>query len=310
MKKIGICIPTYKKKEWLLSLLKSISNQRVKNGDKYIITIFIVDNDEKGSAKEILTIIEKEYPYAIKYEIECRVGIPFVRNRLVSMTIKEDIIIFVDDDEEVSEDWLYEMIKCYEEAISDVVTGPVLGKISDNAPVWARNGKFYDSDRYDDKKEINYFYTNNTLINRRILDEISNPFDESMALSGGTDLLLSMKLKELGYRYVWCDKAIVYEEIPKDRLTLSWYFKRRYRIGNALIYCRYNLNKKISYHIEYLKVIKLILLSIIVFISGVLYGSHKYVKGIGYLCQALGSISALFFDVKYNEYSRDKYRTK
>lgn len=308
MKKIGICIPTYKKKEWLLRLLKSISNQQVRNTDMYYITIYIADNEKNGSDSQINKLVNENYPFKIIYTIENRIGIPFVRNRLIDLTKDQDIIIFIDDDEEVSVNWLYELLKCYEENNCDVVAGPVLGKLTENAPAWAKKGNFFSSDRYPDNTEIQFFYTNNTLINRRIFDDIINPFEESMAMSGGTDTLLSMKMKKMGYRYIWCDKALVYEVIPKERTRLSWYLKRRYRIGNALIHCQYNMNVKVNKIDEFYKVIKLLILSFSVFISGIIYGAHKFVKGMGYFSQSLGSLSALFLKIQYNEYSPKKYR--
>lgn len=308
MLKIGICIATYKRIEGLSCLLRSISRQEIAANTAYDIKVYIVDNDKNGTALEVVKKIESDYPYNIIYAIEERSGIPYVRNRLVSLTAKEDLIIFIDDDEEADIKWLEELLKCYSENKYDVVTGPVIGKIGTNAPEWAKKGNFYNSDRYPDRSEVNVFYTNNTLINRRALDKIIMPFEESMALSGGTDMLLSMKMKVLGRRYIWCDTALVYEEIPQERLKMTWYIKRRYRIGNASVYCEYNLNKKINYINEYLKVIKIFIMSVLVFLSGILYGKHKYVKGIGYLSQAMGAMSALLFNKMYNEYGRKDYR--
>src|SRR5680860_569217 len=108
---VGICIPTFKRPEGLLKLLKSIGKQVFKKVEQPSISVFVADNDAAASSREIVERLACSYPFPLHYEAEERRGIPFVRNRLVSMTRGYDLIAFVDDDEEVIASWLDEL--CY-----------------------------------------------------------------------------------------------------------------------------------------------------------------------------------------------------
>lgn len=311
-RRIGICIATYKNKKGLIRLLYSIGQQQFKKDSRYKvqnenIIVFIVDNDPDVSAKNIVKKIQDNYPYKIQYDIEEKQGIPYVRNKLVDISKDCDIIIFVDDDEEVSKTWIDEMLFMYEKTGVGVIAGPVFAKYENIPPKWAEKIKFYSSGYIKSGSYVNMFYTNNTMINRRILDIYEKPFEEGMSHSGGTDSLLAMKVLKEGEQCVWCNEAIVYEYIQEKRMTILWYLRRRYRIGNAQVYCEYYMNIRK----EKIKVIitsmNLIMLSIVVFISSIWYGSCKIIKAAGYFAQSIGMLAGVF-NIQYNEYGRRDYR--
>lgn len=307
MKSIGICIPSFKNPDGLAQLLNSICCLSFSKGEQPDISVFVADNDAAGSARHSVKNIRGQFPFPLHYEVEKRQGIPFVRNRLVSMSKSCDLIAFVDDDEEVIPEWLDELLYIYEKCDAQIVTGPVIGRLPENAPKWATRGKFYESPRVDTGAVMDTFYTNNTLLERKLLDDFKKPFEETMAFCGGTDELLARQVLGAGATCVWCQEAEVFEDVPLRRVTLSWYFRRRYRIGNTSTYHNRFLADRFSTAKESRRALKMLGLSIVVCLSSVLRGPQKLVRGAGYFSYALGIVGALL-NRQVNEYGRTDYR--
>lgn len=303
---LAICIATYRRPDGLDKLLRSLKMLRFEKVGAPKIDVFVVDNDVSCSARSVVEDSKGWLPFPIHYEIERSAGIPFARNRLVSLTAGFDLISFVDDDEEVSPQWLDELLTAHMYYDAQVVTGPVLGRYESSPPNWAIKGKFYESSRHSTGTLMNTFFTNNVIIERRLLDAFDKPFEESMAHCGGTDSLLAMRIIGNGANCVWCDDAIVYEHVPASRLTLAWYFRRRFRVGNASVYCDIYAGRRKNLWRILLRSLWLVILSAAVCITSAWRGSYKIVKGLGYLCQAAGIIAATF-NVKFNEYGRTDY---
>jgi hypothetical protein len=56
-------------------------------------------------------------------------------------------------------------------------------------------------------------------------------FDERHPLSGGSDSYFFRRVREMGYRMIWADQALVTEWVPKSRATLNWLAMRHFRSG-------------------------------------------------------------------------------
>ena len=236
--KIGICIASYKNPDGLKKLLKSIDGLKSTNS-LISLTIYVVVNAERlTSGYEELLVNYKgvQNQMNLIYQLEPKIGIPYVRNRLYRMSEGCDYIAFVDDDEFVHRLWLFNYVSNLSQR-NAVLCGPVKARFKDGAPKWALDYGFYDSDEHAHLEPISVFYTNNVIINRKILMEVNGPFSEDMALTGGTDKLLALQLKGLGHEFIWVNNAIVYEDIPNNRVSIAWLFNRKKRIGytNTLI---------------------------------------------------------------------------
>lgn len=98
-KKITIAIVTKKRPEKLARLLRSIVEQKLKP-----IQVIVVDNDLQLSAQKV---VSKFSPYlSIKYVVEKRQGVPFARNKALSV-VKTPYLGFIDDDCIVEENWVF-----------------------------------------------------------------------------------------------------------------------------------------------------------------------------------------------------------
>jgi succinoglycan biosynthesis protein ExoM len=235
--RIAICVATFRRPNGLAKLLESLAKMHEPPVPSVIIKIFVVDNDAAGTAREITRRYSEHLPWPLHYEIEPRRGICYSRNRAVALASNFEFIAFVDDDEVVDPAWLNELINTQKKFSADVVVGPVLSVFLETPPDWIVTGRFFEYGRHLTGTQVRFANTNNVLIRRAILDELSGPFDSRFALSGGGDTFLSLQLRHRDRSIVWCDSAIVYEYVPASRMRSKWILQRAYRHGNASARC-------------------------------------------------------------------------
>ncbi len=210
----------------LARLFESLSHQ---NYGEYEVSFLVVDNDDKGDAKEAL----KGFDLPINIVTEPQRGIPYARNRAVKefLQTKSDALIFVDDDETVGDDWFSSLIKTWGENKSDIVSGPSLICFDDERhPKWAETA--LNKRNHKNGETVDKFYTGNVLISRHVLEDMGDePFDARFRYTGSSDLHFAVKANNKGYKAVWSANAITYEWTPSSRTKLSWFVKRGYRSG-------------------------------------------------------------------------------
>lgn len=167
---------------------------------------------------------------------ETRVGIPYARNAAIETAVNRnlDALVFIDDDEWPSREWLAALVHTWQMTRADIVLGPVGAVLPNNAPSWAHRSGIFDKDRkVGEGVEIRTAYSFNTLLSRRTLETLGPSFDPIFCRLGGSDHDYFKRAGPAGLRSVWSPRALVYEEISQERLSLLWVLKRGYRIGVA-----------------------------------------------------------------------------
>lgn len=206
------------------------------------ITCLVVENDSEPKS---VGVIEAAKPLpngmGLAYVLETEPGIPFGRNRAAKEAIAagSDLLAFVDDDEIVAEDWLLKLIAAYRQSEALLIGGPLRVKQT------PRKLSFIDAlmdkciaRRYL-RKETRAarradltgtpgvtIVTNNWLAETSVFEKHGIWFDEKMRFTGGTDSKLCAEVKAAGLPTAWAADAAVYEEIPLERLAVSYQFKR------------------------------------------------------------------------------------
>jgi succinoglycan biosynthesis protein ExoM len=64
-------------------------------------------------------------------------------------------------------------------------------------------------------------------------DNPSIRFQERFKNTGGSDTQFFMDLASVTTKYVWAEKAFVYESVLPERANAAWLFRRAIRIGNV-----------------------------------------------------------------------------
>lgn len=302
MTSVAVCIATYRRTqglEWLLTALDSLTFTKCPRPN---VEVVVIDNDVEASAAGVCRQLSNR-SYKLTYDVEPRRGIPQARNRGVQKVDETvDFIAFIDDDEIPTPQWLDELLHVQRTTRADVISGPVLPAFPAAVPSWAVKGGFFDRARYPTGHRSPYVGAGNALVRRRVLRETNLVFDESMALTGGEDVLLFSRLTHLGYNTVWADEAIVYETVPETRLTVGWVLQRAYRLGNTWSLCERRLNPSASTRVvRFGKGVGRIVQGILLLPFALLVGPHAMVKSARWIMLGAGNLSGMA-GVRYEEY--------
>jgi len=218
------------------------------------VVFVLAENDAAQTIGPQVAAFRAAVPEPVLLGLETRPGIPCARNRVLDMALEADadILTFVDDDEVVTRDWLVRLVAGMEARALDLAGGPVrltetAEALTDmNRAVLAhllararkRNGTREAAVARGTDHACN-IYTNNWALRLATQRRLGLRFDESLAVSGGSDTRFSLDMKSAGARNGWIADAWVEEPTPAKRLTLGYHFRRaRDQATNAVVLSR------------------------------------------------------------------------
>ncbi|MDQ0998966.1 glycosyltransferase involved in cell wall biosynthesis [Phyllobacterium ifriqiyense] len=267
----------------------------------------IVENNSFPTLTEIIERFRTSVPNcSVQYEVESRLGIAYVRNRVLDIAISSghDLLTFADDDETVEPDWLVELLAERDASNLDIVGGPVRPAPVAGVSLWQRmiwNALKNMAEKGEcsacacrSKGEAGKLWlaTNNWMGNLNFFRSSGLRFDEALALNGGEDWRLYRETKKIGANTGWAPKAIVYDHIPKERLTLAYQFKRsrdhcaietRTKLATQRVYTLYRIPGSIA-----ARLLKMIIQLIIAPVTP----GESLVKSAAYLGSITGMLQA------------------
>lgn len=299
---IAICIVTYRRPSGLMNLMNGIKRLDINESIINSVKVVVIDNDPDGSSYDVIRKIRENFPMPIFYKIEKRRGIPIARNSAVKYAGDVEFVAFIDDDEVPEKEWLNRLVETQITYKADGVEGKVDCYFKHNAPKWIKKGKFFDKKSKNTGERVVLAATNNLLIKKEILERF--PFNENLALTGGSDTYLFTELSYEGYQFVFCKEAVVKEIIPQSRTNLKWILIRAFRVGITRAICT-DVEGNILYakfrrtFIGILKIIQ----GIVLFLPSLLLGRHKVVLALRFIFMGLGNIIGLL-GIKYHEYRK------
>jgi GT2 family glycosyltransferase len=233
---VHVALLTYKRPKLVANLLDNL--KIIDIPEFAAVSILVVDNDEAQSAK---SVVEKYVPDFgnLRYVAEPRRGIPVARNRAIDEAVAQnaDLLCFIDDDEYPDKNWLASLLNCWKSERSHLVGGPVfVAPASQRLNIWQRFVHSGLSKRASRKMRMTAraasagrrytIVTNNWLCDIGWLKQSKVRFDERLLYSGGSDTEFFRQAKAASCQYKWCPKAIVYEIILPERLSLRYQFHR------------------------------------------------------------------------------------
>jgi len=221
---ISICICTYRRNLMLKKLLSNLKRQET--GGLFDYSIVIIDNDQKGTARDLVETIQKDLSLEIQYDIEPERSIPAARNRALSL-VRGNYIAIIDDDEFPPPDWLITLYRAIHTFEVDGALGPVIPFFEQQPPAWLIKGRFCERPVYRTGTILEWHQTRtgNVLLKKKVLDEHNLKFDLKWKTSG-SDRAFFKEAMELGYRFIAVAEAPVYEVVPPERWIKSYYVRR------------------------------------------------------------------------------------
>lgn len=231
---ISVCLCTFRRPVQLDQLLGRLAEQTLQP-----VEIVVVDNDPGHSAREVLQVWADRLPLRIVHQPEPNIAL--ARNAAVGAA-QAPWLALIDDDELPGADWLEQLARTQSAGGADGVMAPVVPTYTEATPAWMRQGGFFDRPRHASGTVIGLpdSRTGNVLLRAAMVRSLKPPFDPEFGRSGGEDTLFFAHLHRAGYRFVWCDEAVVSEEVPAQRSTTQWLLRRAYR--GAQTYVRVSLH--------------------------------------------------------------------
>lgn len=232
---ISIAISTKDRRDNLARLLESITNL---NYPRDKIEVVVVEEGDKPLPIQ-----------GVKYFFIPRLnkGFGYTRNMAVS-NCSHDLIAFVDDDCEVTPDWLNELLKGMGDDTKIAgVTGGVMVKDC-NAIGYCENllgfpaGGLYKIHQSNNVPQVtDEIVTCNALIRKSAILDVGGFNETGIVKFGGEDSLLSYSLVSKGYLLFYSPSAIVYH---KTKDNLKNIFKWALRMGKSRIFFNKIIDKR------------------------------------------------------------------
>lgn len=222
---ISVCICTYKRAH-ISQTLASINALNLPQSCE--LEIVVVDNDEALFAKPLVAQAKAEFNYPLYYFQHSAQNISAARNLCLEKA-SGDWIALLDDDEIADPNWLLNLYQAAQQYQADIVCGQVVSTYPAGTEQWVIDGGFFDRKRHPNGTELSSCAANCTLFKR---DKIQGrQFDLSYGKTGGEDAEFFNALHNQGCKIVYCDDAIVSEEVEANRLNIRYLVTRKMRIG-------------------------------------------------------------------------------
>lgn len=240
---VSIVIPTHNRKDLLSNCITSLLQSNYVNFE-----IIVVNN---ASTDDTLEMLENKFPEVKIVNLGSNTLAAKARNAGL-IVAKGEYVLFVDDDNIVAPDMMYELLKLMESETSIGMTGPLMYNGTDPERLWFAGGdinlltcitKFKTS---KDLKPSDFYqpyetghFPNLFMISRSAVNRVGL-FDENYGLmfeeSDYAEMIHRAKLK-----IVLCPKARTWHHFPQENYQ-NWFWKTPTRsylfIRNRAIYMR------------------------------------------------------------------------
>ena len=232
MVRCSVCIATYKRPDLLNKLLLSLE-QQILPSDVEMETL-VVDNDAAESARQVCEKFLDSETLHLTYLRQPLKSISLTRNMAVKYATGP-YLLFIDDDEFASFEWIATMLQTIETHGADGVVGAVLPDFHPGTPNWMKKAHVFNRPLSPTGTTRRVMSTSNCMVKASLLKTIPGPFDPRYGLTGGEDVHLFNQLYRAGAKFVSSREAWVKEYVPPERTTLAWMFKRTLRSGNSYV---------------------------------------------------------------------------
>jgi len=289
--RIAICIGTYKRSGLLRELLAGISELAFRKKPAPQIEIIVVDNDPAKTAEEVCRAVELGWP--LKYIVEERRGIAQVRNRAVKEAGAVDFIVFIDDDEVPTAEWLDELLSAQHRFGADVVSGPVAPKFAPGVAEWVKASGLFHRPSFPTGHSLEKCSTGNVLVRREVFSLVPT-FDDRFSLSGGEDSHFFLRVRKAGHSIVWSEEAVVYESISSERANFVWILRRGYQSGNSWPLCEASLDDRLRVRlVRFLKAWAYVASGAAGALVSLFLGKAALARSLRTVCVGLGMLTGL-----------------
>jgi cellulose synthase/poly-beta-1,6-N-acetylglucosamine synthase-like glycosyltransferase len=205
-------------------LLRCLAVQET--GSEFEFSVVVVDNDAQGSARDTVSLMSSQLRLDSAYDVGRVNTIPAARNHALRLA-RGNYIGIIDDDEFPPQQWLLTLYRAIRTFDVDGALGPVIPFFDTRPPEWLIKGRFCERPVHRTGTVLDWHQTRtgNVLLKRQVFDENRLLFDESFT-TGGSDREFFKQAMRCGCRFVAVEEAPVYEMVPPDRQTKTYWLRR------------------------------------------------------------------------------------
>lgn len=242
---LSVIIPTRNRSKILFGTLESIAKQTLHS---QFFEVIVVDNGSTDSTREVVDSFTGQIP-TLRYYYEGSPGLHVGRHKGLKEA-KSNILVYADDDIEAFPTWLEGIAEAFEDKDVALVGGKNLPKFEIEPPDWIMKmwlqvhpegkilGYLSILDFGDSIKEISSYYVFgcNFSIRKSVLLQAGGFHPDAMPQEiiryrGDGESYVSRYILEHGYKTLYHPKASLFHHVPKERMTLKYFYHRAYIQG-------------------------------------------------------------------------------
>ncbi len=229
----SICIPTYKRPEFLRDLLVEIFEQ-CELSDNIAIEILVADNDVARSAESVVnSFVNKNPKCKFSYILVEQRGLSAIRNVLV-YNASFPYIVLVDDDQAIAKDFLQSLLTVFPTIPEDMIAGQfsISCRFEPGFPEEMQNvaNKMFANNQLLPFEVIRYMGTNGVLLHAEKVKAFNIVFRNEFSLTSGEDNQFFFDLSPHG-KLMALPQVKVFERLPAHRGTKNYLFLRSMHRG-------------------------------------------------------------------------------
>ena len=228
---LDVVVPTYNRSHLLRRTIQSLLAAPI---PAYLqVTIIVVDNNSKDDTAQVVAEFGNPSDRSLRYVRELKQGLSHSRNGGIAAGSGE-LIGFIDDDEEIEENWYRVVAREFVNPEIDFIGGCCLGNWSAPAPDWLPPGYHSAIGVVPPKPRAPFdadFAGNlmggNAVVRRSVFERIG-PYSTRLGRSGKgllseEDAEFCRRLKANSIPGMYVPDLAMYHYIPKERLTREYH---------------------------------------------------------------------------------------
>jgi len=241
---VSLLICTYNREDSIIKTLESVERLTIPEGLSW--EIIVIDNNSKDGTKERIKDFRTKSWLNISYVFEEEQGLSFARNRGIKES-RGNIIAFIDDDVEVTENFIENLYEVFNKYSPSMLGGKVLLKFECVPPAWYSDklrGALGISDIgenifiADDNYEGNVGIGANMSFSREAFQKYGK-FRTDLGRKGnkllmGEDTEMYRRIRCNGGKCMYSPDVFLYHCVDKGKMDKPYFRRWFYRMGERM----------------------------------------------------------------------------
>lgn len=240
--KVTVLIATRNRSQGLRETLESLfrgSNTLCEGWE--VVVVF--DAASQDGTSEVCRLFRAKYPGRFRYIVQDNEGKSNALNVGI-VAARGDILALTDDDVICDDDYISNIIGVFDRYPVDAAQGRILLDCEEGLPTWvsARHREFMSLRDFGENMQTSFLHhlTGTNMIVRTAAARAVGGF--APELGAGTrvgfseDTEFSWRLRHGGYCIIYAPQIVVRHQLPRGRLTKSFFRKRYFRLGRSRAY--------------------------------------------------------------------------